>query len=333
MRFLGGWALLTCVIACDSRGTAVASSPATQPLQAAPFGVPNALDRFAHEGVRLVEFFAPDGSRLAYREHVATDGQGRFTIGSTELVEGKGQDPELFALLQNASQGFLHRYRDFAIRNGERFDRNYDWQELDGARLVAGRDCRVIEVVGKRGERGSYVLALDEATGIVLASEERDRSGRLAHAVTYESFDAAPDLSRIEWHAPVNQERRLDLGQSLSEQIGAPVLEPRLLPAGYAWSEAATVDDGQRPWLKTTYTDGVRTVLFLQGLATLDKDGIEVSAAPASPATGPSASDRVTVYSMGAVTVVQGHVAGRDVIALGRVPEAELLDLIESALP
>lgn len=333
MRLLGGWMLLTCVIACDSRGTAVLSATTSQSLEAVPFGVANALDRQAHEGVRLVEFFAPDGSRLAYREHVATDGQGRFTIGATELVEGKGQDPDLFALLQNASQGFLYRYRDFAIRNGERFDHNYEWVERAEARTVAGRPCRVIHVVGRRGERGSYVLALDAETGIVLASEERDRDGRRVHAVTYESFDAEPELVGIDWHVVVNEERPLDLNQSLSAQVGAEVLEPRLLPAGYAWSEAATVDDGQRSWLKATYTDGVRTVLFLQGLDATDKNGIDTSSLPARPETGPSASDRVTVYSMGAVTVVQGRVAGTDVIALGRVPEAELLDLIESALP
>lgn len=326
----GGWLLLFCA-SCDSRGTAVDGPSATQSLQSAPFGAGDVLDRHAHEGLRLVEFFEPDGSRLAHRERIATDGQGRFAIDPLELVEGPGRDPELFALLQESSQGFLYRYRDFAIRSGERFDRNYSWLDRDESRVVAGRTCRVVEVTGTRTGRGSYVLALDEQTGIVLASEERDVSGRLVHAVTYESFDPDPDPSAVAWHVPSNRERQLDRSASLEEQLGVDVLEPRLLPSTYAWIEASTVHDGRHEWLKTTYTDGVQVVLFLQRLEAPGRDGVEASGTPVQ--VEGSGADRVTVYAMGAVTVLQGHVAGRDVIALGRVPEAELLDLIESALP
>jgi hypothetical protein len=316
------------LVACDARDGASTDAPAQVALQNASFGTSM---RVPHEGVRLVEFFQPDGTRLAYREHVVTDDGGRYAIDFVELVEGESQDSELFGMLQDSSQGFLHRYRDFSIRNGERFDRNYTWHDRDELRVVAGRTCRLIEVKGTGGRRGSYVLALDQQTGALLASEERDPEGRLVHAVTYESFDPDPDLSKVHWHEPVNREKALDMRVSLEQQLGEHVLEPRLLPAGYAWSEAATLSDGQRPWLKCTYTDGVQTALFMQGLEAVEPDRTEATPEPISPAGSPA--DRVTVYSMGTVTVVQGHVAGRDVIALGRVPEADLLSLIESALP
>ena len=43
--------------------------------------------------------------------------------------------------------------------------------------------------------------------------------------------------------------------------------------------------------------------------------------------------DTIAVFSMGRATVLQGSVRGQRLMAVGKVGEAELLDLIESALP
>jgi hypothetical protein len=176
-----------------------------------------------------------------------------------------------------------------------------------------------------------FELSVDSATGIVLACRELDGDGRETASMVYESVDLAPDLRNVVWHRAANEEEVLDRGTSASVQIGASVLEPRLLPTGYARGEAALVTDGDgRRWLKQTYLDGVESLFFLQALApSADAGEMEAASVPsATPVPG-----EVVVFRIGSALAIQGVVAGHELAVIGRAPEAELLDLIESALP
>jgi hypothetical protein len=325
------WPLAVCLaVACDD-GSPRAGADALEVQGAdALLRSGDVLRHTAHSGLRRLEYLGDDGTTVAFRERIATDGQGRFSIEPVDPVGNAAFDWGAFELLQRSSEGFLFRYRDFAVRDAQLFARNYRWSAA-GRMQVAGRPCDRWRVERVVGEPVVFELALDSATGIVLASRELDAAGRIAAAMIYESVDLAPALENVVWHKPSNQEQPLERGTDEHAEVQSSVLRPRLLPTGYAAGETALVVDGDgRRWLKQTYLDGVEPLFLLQVLpATVSESGTD-AAIDGSAMVAPGG---VVVFRIGSALAIQGVVAGHEVSVIGKAPEAELLDLIESALP
>ncbi len=299
---------------------------------------PAALLSTAHRGIRRVSFMTPGGLSVIFREEIVTDGQGRFAI---QPLEPLGPGPigwAQFELQQRVRQGYIFRYRDFVLRDVELFRRNWGWTEL-GQEVVAARSCARYRVERLLAPVLVYDIAVDLETGIVLAFRLLDEDGVPSASVTYETFELAPDLAGVAWHQPANQEQELDWTNGLAAAVGAPFLKPRLLPDGYQLRSAAiVVDEQDRRWLKLTYLDGIEPLFFLQVLDVRAED--EPSGQPPGQngaleqlTGGPPEPGTVVVFQIGTTTAIQGRIDGHELIALGRASEAELLDLLESALP
>jgi len=323
--------LLALLAACER--AAPPAAPAGQGLVA---GNPllahgDARQTVAHRGTRRFEFPAVAGAASSYRERITTDGQGRFALEPLEAHQASAGEWAQFELVQRVRQGFLFRYRDFVVRDPERFARNWSTHTLTRTEVVAGRDCALYHVERLQGEPRTFELALDPETGLILASREHDAGGRLVAEMRYETLQLAPDLSTVAWHQASNLERPVDSVPALATELGVRCLEPRLLPAGYGPIEVATVEDGAgTTWLKHTYSDGIETLFFLQALEPAGR-----SAGSASTGAGVQGVEagKVMVFELGSARAVQGRVEGFRILAVGEVGETELLDLIESALP
>ena len=285
----------------------------------------------AHTGTRRFEFPRTSGPGARYRERIATDGRGRFALEPLQGPHTTQDEWDEFELRQRARQGFLFRYRDFLVREADLFERNWTTTDLLRTESVAGRTCDTYRVERNSDEPSVayYEVALDQETGLVLASREY-ANGRLIADMVYESFQLDPDPDSIAWHQASNVERILPSVEALEQELRVQTLHPRLLPAGYAQLEVATVMDGaDRTWLKLTYTDGVEPLFFLQALDDAEPEGstagigVEKMPAPSS----------VMVFQLGTATAIQGRVEGYSLMVIGKVSEAELLDLIESCLP
>ena len=192
---------------------------------------------------------------------------------------------------------------------------------------VAGRSCARYRVEPRSQVGGAYEVAVDVATGLMLRYEAFDDQDRTLVSVEYEIFDPTPDLSSF---IPVPAPRELwelDPTWALPVQINQQVNTPRVLPEGYALRRAVTLRDGtNQHWLRLTYTDGVESLFFLARIENPFRE-----AGPITPGTV-DVSD-VTVFQMGTALAAQGTFNGKEFIAVGKVSEAELLDMIESALP
>jgi len=282
----------------------------------------------AHTGLRRLEFQGADDVTLSYREEIVTDGHGNYSL---RPLDGDAQlDWNHFELLQVLREGFLFRYRDLVVRHGGLLRRNWTITPL-GTVQVAGRACSRMRAERTVGEPIAYELAVDRETDLVLASQRFDASGKRVASMQYESFRSDPDTIGVVWHVPANDEQPLQL-RDISQQLGRLTLEPRLLPEGFVLLEASTVSTGgAERWLKLTYTDGIEPLFFFQKL---QEPGVTVRAAQVGDGPGaPREVSRMTLYTIQDVRVVQGRCNGFDLIAMGSVPEVELLDLIESALP
>ena len=283
-----------------------------------------------YAGVRRVESQVVNGNNqvgLAYREEVAADGTGRFALDTVEVLSFV-PDPVVFGLTQKLREGFLYRYRDFRIRDLSLFFSNYLVQDL-GETTVADRPCAQIQVRRKAEVASAFLVALDQATGLVLKFEERDANGQLRTAMEFESLDLDPDLEGVAWFELDTPEKSLDLGQDLGAQVGFEVMQPAVYPEEFQlWKATSLRADDDTRWVKLTLTDGLEPLFFFQKVqAPVVLEGSGVTAAPTS-----TQLDEVWVYQMGAVQVVQGTVRDHEILALGKVPAELLLDLIESAV-
>ena len=289
----------------------------------------------AHAGVRRIEFPRVDGPGRSFRERITTDGQGHYSIEPVDALGVSGAEWESFALLQRAREGFVFRYRDFLVRDPRLFARNWRTTVQEQRVVVAGRSCALYRVERTEVAGGFFELSIDVENSLVLASRELDGEGQVVAAMTYEDVRLDPDLRGAVWHEPVNEERRLAAGDDeLTQEIGARPLQPRLLPRGYGPLQVATVGDGRsKRWLMLTFSDGVEPLFFFQAL----DGGTEADALGAASAEAglgrPTPPSSVIVFEVGAAVAIQGTVDGFGLMVIGKAPQAELLDLIESSLP
>ena len=284
----------------------------------------------AHTGTRQIDALDwSSGSPIvaSFLERITTDGQGGYAVEAYDAITPVQPSEETFLLLQSIRQGMVFRYRGFAMRDAGLLAENWLWRESNSTTTVAGRTCR--EVAVERRVPGTDVidLAIDVETGLVLRSLEYDDQSRLIAAMTYTSFDASPDLSGFVPYTQANQERELDLSRDLGEQIGvSELLTPRVLPVGYQLREASTVMENLgKTHLKLTYSDGVRSLFFVQELPQVQTTG----GSPWKPVAG----DRAASFECSGLAVLQAEVGGRAVIVLGHLQAEELTDVLESALP
>ncbi len=283
----------------------------------------------AHSGVRRVEQYwtVDDQPReLRYREQVASDGAGRFAIDATELIApvASPQQAALFLVLQKAREGFVQRYRDFAVRDVDGFVRNYSIIDTGALVTVAGRPCNEYIVQRIVGESVRYQIAVDTQTALVLRTRQESSSGALLSLVEFESLDLAPNHSNVVWHQPLTDERKLPTDPALARaQLGFQPRLPRTDGGLFLLQSATSVEapdprgTGTLMWAKHTLTDGVEVVFFLHG----------------GPDTAPGRDDIVRVApSVGPWNTAEGSLHGELYTAMGRVEVEELLDLLEAAL-
>src|SRR5262249_10574178 len=137
---------------------------------------------------------ATSGDTVTFRERIATDGDGRYSVEPLEALDSSIRDWDGFELLQRAEEGFIFRYRDFVVRQPELFQRNYRTTDLHETTAVAGRTCARYRVERVVGTTVRFELSIERATQLVLASQEFDSNGRLVAAMNYEAVDLQPDL-------------------------------------------------------------------------------------------------------------------------------------------
>ena len=331
-------ALVGALPSCEAEEQPAVSEKSTaaagQQLRSGSFRLHAHPVEVGHAGVRRVDVYdheATPPTHLAYRERIATDGSGEYSLvpldALTTVVPG-------WHLLQRNREGFLFRYRDFAVRDEALFRKNYVLTDLDTRVQVAGRQCAGYRAERRVGDSKRFELAVDLQTNLILKAEEYDAAGHLISVMEYESFDAEPDLAGAVWFQGVHQEKELDRTRSFEEQLGFDPPAPRLLPQGFELREAFTVVDAEgTTWLKLTFTDGVEPLFFLAALdgESGGQERGEQQGAVRLPQ--PGGQDEVVLFRMGAVRAAQGDIGNRRFIAVGRVSDDDLLDLIESSLP
>ncbi|MDP6408134.1 MAG: sigma-E factor regulatory protein RseB domain-containing protein [Planctomycetota bacterium] len=296
-------------------------SPADLPLLAALQG---AFERVEYRGERRVFLSNPaltTAPSIEYREEVGSDGLGAFFVRPLEVLSPP-LDPtalDLFLMLQEERQGFMFRYRDFRIGDLELFMERYQVAVRPQEEEIAGRTCQILEVSRRENAERDYVLAVDPKTGLLLRYEETFQSGEPVARVEFESLELDPDFSDGALTGGPSTWVPFDPDQALPSQVNFDPLRPKLPPEGFQLAHASSRMVMGQAWLRFVYHDGVDQVLFLH-------DGPETSGGPL-PGT-----DTVSVFTLGAWTVVEGEIGGHTLFVMGKVDEQDLLGMVQSAV-
>jgi hypothetical protein len=332
---------LAALLGACGESTSAPGTPAVPALNGAP--APDAAEQLLqriHEAPSTVAYHGTRRVKMSYHvvgvpcdleyvERVFADGQGRFGIEVLDVVSPSlsADDEDFFKLLQGNRQGFFYRSRDFRIRDLDLFREGYTLEQV-GYATACGRECVELEV--RRRERSDrwYTVAVDPRTGLVLRSEEHV-GGQVITSIAFEELQLGlpPDAA---FYKPPFELSPFDAQRPGRPQVGFEILRPSLLPDGYRVETIDKLEDQGRTWVRWIYGDGVEQVFFLHSPEPA------AEAAEGSPgaleARADPLGDRVTVAAVGPWTVVDGAVRGQAVVAMGKVSEASLLQLVQSAL-
>jgi hypothetical protein len=328
---LVGLALPACGVPLPTDGPDVPGVPAAlqgewKQLQLAPWNT-------RYQGDRRISFYLEmDGQEpifTQYVERVSCDGEGNFHILPLYAESLVAPDEATFLLLQERREGFFFRYRDFRIRDLTAFLQNYRNLNAGKSVTVAGRPAWEVVFVRKIPGGRHYVVDFDIETGLVLGYEEYDDTGAKVATLEYLSIEMDPDLDGVPYFVPGNNERPIDL--ATEDPVAILGFRPRLpqqLPPGFSLLETASVtDDAGNQWFKAGYSDGVEMLFFLHRERTKAVYQLPVS----SSSRQTQSRDEVTVFRAGNVIAAQGTVKDQELIAVGEVPESDLLMMINTA--
>ena len=279
-----------------------------------------------YRGVRRVEqnwTIAGKALSSTYREEVASDGRGRWSLESVELVSPTLPTPQadLWRMLQESREGFLFRYRDFRLFNVAQTATNYTLLLTGNFVDVAGRSCIEMVAMLRQGRGLTYNLCVDRESGLVLRCEQVAPDGARMGLVEFESIEFTPVFPPDQpWHVVSNDEQPVPTGPAAAQLLGFEPVQPLSTPPRFRVLESAVVTSpdpngtGTLAWVKTTLTDGIEVVFVLQGGPDGSAGGRDV--VRVSPSIGPW-------------NHVEGVLGGRRLMAMGRVSTDDLLDLLE----
>lgn len=309
------------------------AGPGTRPAAGLLAALAASPEERAFRGVRRVELAGEGGSGpLVYTEEVASDGRGRFSVDVLQVLEpGALPDPNLFIALSKAREGFTFRYRDFRIRDPQRFADQYETFALGLPAVVAGISCDVLTIRRRGGASRAYRIALDPLSGMVLRWEELDGQGRSVSRVEYESIAFDPDFSHFDLSGGPTGWETVD--PSDPQALPFPLLLPEKVPVGYELVEVARATDplGEE-WLRASYTDGLEVLFFLHTAAP-DPSAAKLQGQPMLAATFPVDRNGILFsHTVGTWSVVECELDGRRAAVLGKLPLIELELSLQSAL-
>jgi len=227
-------------------------------------------DTVAHTGVRRVRSLRrlpTHINEVEYREDVRVSSSGTYQVECVDVLASNFVQPDEFIAMQNGRDGFIHRYRDFRIRDVDLLLANYYVTQLGARIAVAGRVCFTIVLVRRDDPSSndqivSWSLAVDEQTGLVLRWR-RDLDGQLTDEGIFESI-AYGEPASFSPHVATNNESVITPQTDLSLMFDFNLTTPTLLPTFYERRERAGVTDPKGDvWLKETFTDGIEVAFFL----------------------------------------------------------------------
>lgn len=262
------------------------------------------------------------GALLRFREELQSDGAGQLRLDVTGVWDETTQawippHPLLIALYAQRTS-FLVKVRDLHLRSRGLLS-NYRWEPQPGTTLVDGRTCMTTRAHSLRGH-GPIDMVHELGSGLLLGWTVWDASGTtVLQSLSTTTLELDPNQASVVWVDDRLPEEPYDS----NVHDGLLHLTPRALlypPAGFYRDRAVVMDlrGGGSP------ADFVHVEYWHDGLRTLSVMQHELT-------SGGSAGAPLSVARLcaeGGIVAVESDAANRRIVAVGLLPEDDVLMVV-----
>lgn len=209
---------------------------------------------------------------------------------------------------------------------------NYD-VIIQGQKTMLDRPAVVLAIRPKQRGRLAKVAWIDQQTGLVLRTEDRDETGRLIAESFFTSLTLNPTIhSRLfatdEWANRAVEAQPVIACESVQEverKAGFPLSIPASLPKGFALESLRVLSYVGRPLVHFTYTDGLSQLSLFERVAPSTDQ-----AARAWPGGTPRRRGAVDLWKRGLFTIMRRHDGTKLYTIISDIDESESIKMIES---
>ena len=212
-------------------------------------------------------------------------------------------------------------------------DTNYDIA-VEGNDTILDRTTVKLSLRPRHPRRISKTAWVDEATGLVLRTEDRDEYGNLIEEMYFSRIIVNPMIDETlfatdEWadlEVEENQVIACGTMKEVEKEAGFALAAPVYMPAGFTLDRLRVILYANQPTAHFTYTDGLAQISLYQRVAPpTDK------AAMAWPTGTPEVQNDVQVWNRGPLDYVLRHNDDTRLFTLvSEISEEESIDMIKS---
>ena len=172
---------------------------------------------------------------------------------------------------------------------------------------------------------------IDEQTGLVLRTEDRDETGSLTEELYFTNLQIDPSFSldlfdTSEWEGRAVEFRQVIACGSMSEvqkEAGFALAAPVNIPAGFTLEHRRVIQYYGQPMVHFMYTDGLAQLSLFQRVA---PQGDEV----AWPDGAPERRGDIQMWKLNTYSIFRRVKNDKLFTLIGDIPEAESISLLES---
>ena len=207
---------------------------------------------------------------------------------------------------------------------------NYDL-EIAGADRLLDRPVAVLAFKPRHPGRMTMTAWIDEETGLVMRTEERNEAGVLVEEVYLTEFEQDPRISpdlfdTEEWTGKSVEINQVIACGSISEvqkeadfKLNAPVY----IPPGFILQQRRVMQHHGQPLVHFMYSDGLSRISLFQRIASSE-------ASHRSPRGTPELHGDVRVWERGPYSILRRHFDGKLFTLIGDVAVSESVELLTS---
>ncbi|MXZ75413.1 MAG: hypothetical protein F4207_11615 [Gemmatimonadetes bacterium] len=303
-----------------------------------------APDRVSYRATLTKQRFSADGDTTRYVQIITHQRPDRDRI---DIPDAEGRIREVIIrvdhdIYRRTDSGDSLFYSHRRQSNSNVLDMNLEFSSLDllqtnydleiaGADRLLDRPVAVLAFKPRHPGRMTMTAWIDEETGLVMRTEERNEAGVLVEEVFLTEFEQDPQISpdifdTEEWTGKSVEINQVIACGSISEvqkeaefKLNAPVY----VPPGFILQQRRVMQHHGQPLVHFMYSDGLSRISLFQRIASSESSH-------RSPRGTPELHGDVRVWERGPYSILRRHYDGKLFTLIGDVAVSESVELLTS---
>ncbi len=303
-----------------------------------------APDRVSYRATLTKQRFSADGDTARYVQIITHQRPDRDRI---DIPDAEGRIRETIIrvdhdIYRRTASGDSLSYSHRRQSNSNVLDMNLEFSSLDllqtnydleiaGTDRLLDRPVAVLAFKPRHPGRMTMTAWIDEETGLVMRTEERNEAGVLVEEVFLKEFEQDPLISpdifdTEEWtgkSVEINQVIACGSISEVQKEANFKLNAPVYVPPGFILQQRRVMQHHGQPLVHFMYSDGLSRISLFQRIASSE-------ASHRSPRGTPEVHGDVRVWERGPYSILRRHYDGKLFTLIGDVAVGESVELLTS---